>query len=44
MRSPSIARDHDTVQLILCDFGKLGIAYVETDTISRAEEAAELSG
>ena len=41
MRSPSIAPDHDTVHLILCDFGKLGIAYVETDAISRAEDAAD---
>ena len=40
MRSRSIAPVHETVHLILCDFGKLGIAYVETDAIFRAEDAA----
>ena len=40
MRSPSIAPDHETVHLILCDFGEFGVGYVETDAISRAEDVA----
>jgi hypothetical protein len=46
MRSPSIAPTHDTVHLILCDFGKHGISYVETDAVSSANHVAQkiLSG
>lgn len=36
MRSPPISpigRTYDTVHLVLCDFGKLGAAYVETEPV-----------
>jgi len=36
MRSPSISPigpTHDPVHLVLCDFGKLGTAYVETEPV-----------
>jgi hypothetical protein len=39
MRSPSLAPSRDPVHhLVLCDFGKLGLAYVETSpTLTEAE-------
>ena len=37
MRSPSIVAlgpTHDPVHLVLCDFGKLGSAYIETEPVT----------
>jgi hypothetical protein len=33
MRSPSLAPSEDAVHFVLCDFGKLGLAYVETEPV-----------
>jgi hypothetical protein len=33
MRSPSLAPTRDPVHFVLCDFGKLGQAYVETQPV-----------
>lgn len=34
MRSPALAPSQDPVHLVLCDFGKLGLAYVETRPVT----------
>lgn len=44
MRSPSIAPlgpTHPSVHLVLCDFGKLGRAYVETEPVTTEANVVE---
>jgi len=41
MRSPSLAPSHDPVYLVLCDYGKLGSAYVETPSVSTERDVVE---
>ena len=44
MRSPSIAPlgpTHTPVHLVLCDFGRLGRAYVETEPVTTEAEVVE---
>jgi hypothetical protein len=33
MRSPSLAPSRDPVHLVMCDFGRMGLAYVETPPV-----------
>jgi hypothetical protein len=46
MRSPSLAPSFDAVHLVLCDFGKLGTAYAETEPTYSERQAVDdiLSG
>lgn len=41
MRSPSIAPSQDAVHFVLCDFGKLGLSYVETDPVTTESKVIE---
>jgi hypothetical protein len=41
MRSPSLAPTRDPVHLVLCDFGRLGLAYAETAPITTEAEVVE---
>jgi hypothetical protein len=41
MRSPSLAPSRDPVHLVLCDFGKLGLAYAETAPVTTEREVVE---
>lgn len=41
MRSPSLAPSRDPVHLVLCDFGKLGSAFVETAPVTTEGEVVE---
>jgi hypothetical protein len=41
MRSPSLAPSRDPVHLVLCDFGKLGSAFVETPPVTTESEVVE---
>jgi hypothetical protein len=41
MCSPSLAPSRDPVHLVLCDFGKLGLAYAETPPILTEREVVE---
>jgi hypothetical protein len=34
MRSPTLAPSQDAVHFVLCDFGKLGLVYVETQPVT----------
>jgi hypothetical protein len=46
MRSPTLAPSQDAVHFVLCDFGKLGWAYAETDPVTTERDVVEniLSG
>lgn len=41
MRSPTIVPSHDPVHLVLCDFGRLGVAYAETPPVCTEREAVD---
>ena len=41
MRSPSLGPSRDPVHFVLCDFGKLGLAYVETHPITTEAQVVE---
>lgn len=41
MRSPSLAPTRDPVHFVLCDFGKLGRAYVETQPVLPESEVVD---
>ena len=46
MRSPNLAPSHDAVHLVLCDYGRAGLAYAETEPVSTERDVVEkiLSG
>jgi hypothetical protein len=41
MRSPTLAPSRDPVHLVLCDFGDLGLAYVETASVMTEGDVVE---
>ena len=41
MRSPALAPSFDAVHLVLCDFGKLGAAFVETQPVTTEDEVVQ---
>jgi hypothetical protein len=46
MRSPTLAPSHEAVHFVLCDFGKLGLAYAETEPVTTETDVVDgiLSG
>jgi hypothetical protein len=41
MRSPSLAPSRDPVHFVLCDFGRLGQAYVETQPVINESQVVD---
>jgi len=41
MRSPSLAPSRDPIHLIMCDFGKMGLAYVETPSVMTEHDVVQ---
>lgn len=41
MRSPSIAPTREPVHFVLCDFGALGLAYVETQPVTTEAQVVD---
>ena len=41
MRSPSIAPTRDPIHFVLCDFGKLGLAYLETQPVTTEAQVVD---
>ena len=41
MRSPTIAPSDEPIHFVLCDFGRQGIAYVETEPVKTEREVVD---